>query len=336
MRIVLTGCSGYIGSRLAPRLAAAGHEIIGIDRAPLPSPLPLARFIQTDLLEPPAYATALEGADLICHLAAAKGDWGISAEEYARDNVEATRSLIGAAEKAGCGRWIFYSTVSVLGPSEAPLSEQAPRRAINDYGESKARAEELYEAYAARRGAQIINIRPSVVYGPENPWNTNVYRLTDAIWRNRFLMIGRGREVKTTSYIDNLLDAHMFLLERAAYPAEGKMDPYHYVDEPACTTAGLVAAISAKLGKKAPSIRLPLAVASPLALVGDAAAALTGLDLPITSARVRKFCTATNFSSEKIRRLGFVQRWSNDEALQATVDWYLTTHASRPVRVKAA
>ena len=321
MKIVLTGCSGYVASRLAPRLRRAGHELTGIDRAPPPPALELDRFTPADLLEPDSYRSALAGADLICHLAAAKGDWGISEAEYERDNVAATRALIEAAHSAGVRRWIFYSTVSALGPSDIPIPEESPRRPANAYGRSKAKCEELYERYLADNpDAHLLNIRPSVVYGPDNPWNTNIFRLIDAIHRNRFLMIGRGGEVKTTSFIDNLVEAQLFLMER--HGGGSGIDTYHYVDAPALTTAELVARIHALLGKRPLGLRLPLALASPLALVGDAAAALTGIDLPITSARVRKFCTSTNFSSEKVRRFGYAQPVSNDEALRRTVEWY--------------
>ena len=323
MRIVLTGSSGYVGSRLAPRLKAEGHYVVGIDRAPPPAGVPLDDCVVSDLLEPQLYRGSLAGADLICHLAAAKGDWGISDEEYQRDNVEATRALLEAAHAEGARNWIFYSTVSALGPSAEPIGEASPRRPVNAYGRSKAECEALYERYLAGvPEARIVNIRPSVVYGPHNPWNTNIFRLIDAIWRRRFVMIGRGGEVKTTSFIENLLDAHMFLMNREAPDARG-METWHYVDSPALATAELVEAIYPMLGKRPPRARLPLALASPLALVGDAAAALTGIDFPITSARVRKFCTATNFSSDKIRSAGFTQRWSNEAALKATVDWYL-------------
>ena len=94
------------------------------------------------------------------------------------------------------------------------------------------------------------------------------------------------------------------------------------MDEPGETTAELVARICRLLGRQRPTFRLPLALAGPLALVGDAAASLLGVDLPITSARVRKFCTATNFSAGAIREQGYVQRIDNGEALRRTVAWY--------------
>lgn len=327
MRILLTGSSGYIGRKLAPRLKQEGHEIVGIDRARAENAA-LDRFIECDLLQPEYYADAAREADLICHLAAAKGDWGISDAEYHRDNVEATRSLIETARGGRAKQWLFYSTVSVLGPSRAPLDENASPRPTNAYGRSKAACEQMLRSYAEEEAdIQVIALRPSVVFGPDNPWNTNIFRLIDAIYRNRFLMIGRGAEVKTTSYIENLIDAHMHLIRRRAGIGRG-MEIFHYVDSPAESTAALVDNIYNVLEKKRPKLRLPLGLASPIALAGDAAAALTGVDLPITSARVRKFCTATNFAAEKIRALGYEQRIPNELALRRTIDWYLATKAN--------
>lgn len=329
MRIVVTGVAGYIGRSLVERLHAQGHHVIGLDRSAWQGPK-LERFVRCDLLEPSSYADLLAGADCICHLAAAKGDWGISEAEYFRDNLQATRALLEAAERANVHRWVFYSTVSVLGPSDVPLDESAARRPANPYGASKAGCEELYEQYLTRNPrASVVTIRPSVVFGPDNPWNTNIFRLIESIYHKRFVMIGAGAAVKTTSYIENLLDAHMLLMERQLAAVRAGIEIYHYVDEPAESTAKLVQRIYRHLNKRAPRLRLPLALASPLALAGDAAARVLKIDLPITSARIRKFCTGTNFASDAIRRAGYAQRVDNDEAMRRTVDWYLHSYLQR-------
>lgn len=329
MRVGVTGAAGYIGRRLVERLRLAGHDVLAIDREPPAEPTARS-FLRCDLTDATAYEGALSGLDLLCHLAAAKGDWGISEDEYRRDNVVATEMLLDCARRAGIRRWIFYSTVSVLGPSEVALDEHAPRRPANPYGASKAECEVLFERYVTQESdARVLVIRPSVVFGPGNPDNTNIFRLIDAINRNRFVMIGRGREVKTTSYIDNLLDAHLFLMERDTRKPSNGIEVFHYVDRPGETTAELVARIYALLGRRSPGLRIPLALAAPLALAGDAAAKLLTVDLPITSARVRKFCTATNFDARAIRAEGFVQRIGNEEALRETVAWYLSQPTSR-------
>lgn len=113
------------------------------------------------------------------HLAAAKGDWGISREEYYRDNLETTRVLLREGRKAGVTDWVFYSRVSTMGPSETPIPEDAGSDPINPYGGSKPEAEKLFRQFADENSAaRILVVRPSVVYGPGNPSSTNIYRLT--------------------------------------------------------------------------------------------------------------------------------------------------------------
>ena len=318
MKILLTGSSGYIGSSIIPHLKARGHVVVGFDRRP-PTSQAIDEHFQGDLLDRALLEQALAGVETVMHLAAAKGDWGISTGEYVRDNVEATRRVIDAGRGQDVKRWIFYSTVAALGPSDAPLGEKAPFSPAIPYGASKAEAERLFLRFAKKDDqAEILIIRPSVVFGPGNPANTNIYRLIDAIHRGRFVMIGNGSKIKTTSYIDNLVAAHIFLMGRMAPGVQ----TYIYVDQPPLSTGQLVSRISQLLGRRRASWHLPLSIVKPVAYVADALAALTGLDLPITAARIQKFCTGTNFDPSAIHRLGFQQPVSSDDALRATIAWY--------------
>jgi nucleoside-diphosphate-sugar epimerase len=319
MTSLLTGSSGYIGSRLVPDLRKRGHSIQGVDRD-VKDVNGLKSFVHGDLCNPHVAREAADGVDQILHLAAAKGDWGISEEEYYRDNVEATRVLIEAGKEAGVKDWVFYSTVSVMGPSHEAIGEQAEFDPINPYGASKAEAEKLFHQLAEEDPeARVLIIRPSVVYGPGNPDSTNIYRLIDAIHNNRFAMVGPGEAIKSTSYIDNLLAATRFLMNRM----ERGVQTYIYVDEPALSTGQLVERIYKLLGKEPPSWHIPLSVASPIATVSDFAASMTGIDFPITAARIEKFNRSTNFDASAIRALGFHQPISNNAALRATVEWHL-------------
>ncbi|MCG8434473.1 MAG: NAD(P)-dependent oxidoreductase, partial [Gammaproteobacteria bacterium] len=259
---------------------------------------------------------------------AAKGDWGISKQEYYRDNLQATETLLEAAKQSQIKKWFFYSTVSVLGPSKIPLAEESPRRPINAYGASKTECEELFEQYFAQEpGVNIVIVRPSVVFGPGNPWNTNIFRLIDTIYRRRFIMIGNGEDVKTTSYIENLIEAHMFLMHRQMNNNQSGVEIFHYVDEPQEKTHEIIEAIYQNLDRKYSRLRLPLWFASPIARISDVLASILNIDFPITSARIEKFCTPTNFSSQAIRKLGFVQKVSNDQAIKETIDSYIREHS---------
>ena len=319
MATLLTGSSGYIGSRLAPLVAQRGAKVRGVDRV-ADTNLQVNSLIQGDLCNPTVAQEAVEGVDQILHLAAAKGDWGISEEEYYRDNLEATRVLIEVGQAAGVKDWVFYSTVSVMGPSREAIGEEASFAPMNPYGASKAEAEQLFRELAAEDpDARVLIIRPSVVYGPGNPDSTNIYRLIDAIYRRRFVMVGSGEAIKSTSYIENLLDATLFLMQRM----KPGVQTYIYVDEPALTTGQLVERIYHMLGKQKPSWHLPLSVASPIAKVSDVMAAVSGIDFPITAARIEKFNRSTNFDGSAIRAGGFEQPVSNEAALQETIAWHL-------------
>ena len=319
MDILLTGSSGYIGTRLADRFNEQGAVVYGVDREPCDGGS-LSSAVTGDLLDGSTLEHMNKDVDCICHLAAAKGDWGISEEEYYRDNLEATRAVIEAGVEAGVKDWVFYSTVSTLGPHHEAVGEDAEFNAINPYGASKAEAEKLFHQLAEDDPeARVVIIRPSVVYGPGNPPSTNIYRLVDAIYNRRFAMVGPGDAIKSTSYIENLLEATLFLMERM----ERGVQTYIYVDEPALTTGVLVERIYKLLGKSPPSWHIPLSIASPIATVSDWAADLTGIDFPITAARIEKFNRSTNFDASKIREEGFEQPVSNKEALQKTVEWHL-------------
>jgi nucleoside-diphosphate-sugar epimerase len=326
--LLITGSSGYIGGYLTSALQSAERRVCGVDRVEKDAS-DLNRFTKGDLTNPGVCETALEGVEIVLHLAAAKGDWGISRAEYYRDNLEATRALIEAGKNAGVKNWVFYSTVSVMGPSHAPAGEEAAFDPINPYGASKAEAEKLFHQLAAEDPeARVLVVRPSVVYGPANPSSTNIYRLVDAIYRNRFVMVGPGEAIKSTSYIDNLIDATFFLMERM----ERGVQTYIYVDEPALTTGELVRRIYRLLGKTPPRWSLPLSLAAPLAKGADVLASVTGIDFPITAARIEKFNRSTNFDGSAIRELGFRQSVNNQEALSETVAWHLQSEYGAQMR----
>jgi nucleoside-diphosphate-sugar epimerase len=321
-KILLTGCSGYIGRSLVHLLKQKRFPVVGLDRKPYPdTPAILDGFIQGDLRDDTVLKRIPDDVGMVCHLAAAKDDWGLSDKEYFEDNVTATRKLLhSAGGQRGIKNWVFFSTVGVLGPSAAALNESAPHAPQGAYGESKAQGEILFRQFAeSESSTRITIIRPSVVFGPNNPKNTNIYRLIESIHANRFIMVGKGDAIKATSYIENLVAATFFLIDQMT---EG-VQTFIYVDDPKLSTASMVRQICGLLQKRPPKWSLPLRIAAPLAHVADIAAAVTRTDFPITSARINKFCRPTNFDASSLRNLGFKQPVSMDDALRRTVEWYL-------------
>ncbi len=327
MRLLVTGSAGFIGSALAPLLAAAGHQVAGADRRSGDG-LGLERQVRGDLLDPSVLEDALDGpdpernpgVDAVLHLAAAKDDWGLAPEEFHRDNIELTEKLVESGGRRGVESWIFLSTVAVIGPSSEAATEETPAEATDPYGGSKVAGERLFRELARQDPAVRVGVlRPSIVYGPGNYPYTNIYRLIEALHTGRFVMIGRGETLKTFSYVENLNAATVWLLEHL----RPGVQTYICVDEPRLTTRHLVDRLCDLLGRRPPRAYLPRWIAEPLAWPADLAARWTGINFPITAARVRKFCTPTNYDPAALLAAGFDPPVDNDEALRRTVEWHL-------------
>lgn len=319
MNVLVTGCSGYIGGVLSRKLSSRGHRVIGVDRRPYEGQS-VDTFVHGDLCDHSVASDSVVDAEAVFHLAASRTDWGVSEEEYFRDNVRATRTLLEAGTEHDVQRWFFYSSVAAMGTEADPPDESAELRPQGPYGRSKAEAESLFRRLTKEDGEQeVVILRPSAVYGPPDPGDTNVFRLIDAIYRHRFVMVGDGDTRKTTSYIENVVAATLFLSKRMSSGVE----TFIYVDEPVLKTGELVQRIYELLGRDGPHLRVPQNLAAMVGRVLGVAGDLFFVDIPITGDRIEKFCRETYFDGSALRREGFEQPVDNRTALQRTVEWYL-------------
>lgn len=325
--IVVTGSSGYIGSALVDRLLTdPTRRVIGVDRtASARAPSPNFGFVRCDLSAPGStlQSDAFDDTGCVVHLAAARGDWAIGEDEYWRDNLQATRGLLQAPWAGGVPHWVFTSSVSVYGPADQPLTEDAPLAPIGPYGQSKLASEQLIRQFIAERGLAGRVIRPSAVFGPGHPANTNVYKLIEALRRWPLPLIGGGRNRKTVTYLPNLLD----LIEWCMHDmAAGERDcrVYNFVEEPVQTVAELIAALRAAGIRPARSFAVPLGLVVAAAYPVWGLARLIGTDLRITPERVRKYAASTWYDASLLRRAGFTPKVGLAEALNRTAQWHLS------------
>jgi nucleoside-diphosphate-sugar epimerase len=297
----------------------AGETVVGVDRE-TGTPPSVDEFVEGDIAREPIRERALNEADAIFHLAAAKDDWGIDDDTFFFENLEVTRRLIEDARERDIHDWIFYSSVAAMGSGDEPRSEEASLEPNGAYGTSKMKAERLFREYAEEvPEMSCVILRPSIIFGPGHFSYTNVHRLIEAVRGNRFLMVGEGQAIKTTSYIENVIAATLYLWERRSKGIQ----TYIYVDEPVRTTEELVDDIYRLLDKRRPGVRIPLGLAKSVAWVADVAADWAGINFPITAARIEKFNTSTNYDASAIREEGFEQLVGIEEALRKTVKWHL-------------
>lgn len=226
----------------------------------------------------------------------------------------------------GVREWVFFSTVAVLGPGGEARDEFATHAPTTPYGASKAAAEDLFQTWVrSDPRIAVAIIRPSAVYGPENPPSTNVFRLIETLRSRKFIMVGSGATRKTTSYIGNVIAAALHVNDRL----RPGIQVYNCVDQPVWTTGELVKEICELLRRDRPTWSVPLGPARALARVFDWAGSALRIDFPITSARINKFCAPTNYSPEHLRRTGFTQPVDNHNALRLTVDWHIEPRPDR-------
>jgi GlcNAc-P-P-Und epimerase len=320
MNICITGGSGFIGTYFCNSLAAAGHQITVIDLIKPAADLPHARFVQGDIRDPVAVADALADCQTLINLAAAHHDFGIAHDTYFSVNEMGSQVLCDAMDARGVRDAIFYSTVAVYGTAPEPHHEHSPCKPDSPYGASKLAGEKVFQKWTEKGGGrQCLVIRPTVTFGRHN--FANMYSLIRQIYRNRFMQVGRGTNIKSLSYVENIVAATLYLWQKPGRPA---FDVYNFIDKPDLTSREISEAIYEALGRKVPSMRIPLGAALLAALPFDVAIALTGKNLPISGARVKKlFNTQTKFEADRLAQSGFKTDISLREGIRRMVDWYV-------------
>lgn len=300
MKIAITGGEGFIGQRLIPILAAAGHECLIIDKV---------HANPVDVRDLPRLTDALRGVEAIYHLAAEHADNVTPVSLYHDVNVQGMKNLLDAADANGIKRIIFTSSFAVYGLNTGCPNEDAPVRPFNEYGKTKWEAEEVLQGWGAKNpDAKITIVRPVVVFGEGN--RGNVYNLIDQMARGRFMMVGSGRNKKSIAYVGNVADFLSFLLPRDAH-----MEIFNYADKPDLDMKDFVSVIYAKLGRPAPSFAIPYAVGLTGGFGLDVVSRLTGKKFPISAVRIQKFCADTVSDSSRAMSSGFAPRYSLEEGL---------------------
>lgn len=306
-RVLVVGGSGFIGTRLTSRLIQLGHDVTIFDKAA--SALHASRVILGDVRDAAALRDAVDGFDSIVGLAAEHRDDVRPTSLYDEVNVGGAQNLVDAAAGAGVRRIVFVSSVAVYGLAQPHADESAPLRPDTPYGRSKALAEHVHARWAdSAPGRSLLTLRPVVVFGEGN--RGNVHRLAEQIRRGRFAMVGAGSNRKSMAYVGNLVE----FIAQHLDGAPGSI-VLNYADAPDYSTAELVTRLAALFGRTPPAWHLPYGPALAAAHAMDALAFLLRRPLPISAARVRKFCAPTQVSIAALEATGFARPCSLDEAL---------------------
>lgn len=313
--ILLTGGSGFIGGHF--HNAIPQDQIINLDLNK-PSFDYKSTFVQGDIRIKADIERAIAGKkiDLILSLAAKHHDFGIGHDEYFDTNEDATKIICEVATENNIKDIIFFSSVAVYGIRPEVSTEDMAPAPDGPYGASKLAGEKVLESWAAADPSRrVLIIRPTLVFGANNMANMrNLIRQIDS---GLYFHLGKADNVKSIAYVENIVAATLFLRENM----KPGISIYNYADEPQLTTRQIGETIAAALKRKI-RITVPTSLGIMMGLPFDLVIKLTGKNLPISTARIKKLGTQTYHSAKKLFSEGFKPRFTTTDGLTKMVQWY--------------
>ena len=220
--ILLTGSSGYLGSRIAHALVERGEAFRVLVRDPAKLGLVPAEarceIVAGDLLDKDAVAKALSGVKQVIHSAALVKMWVRDREDFWRVNVDGLKSLLEAADRAGVERVVYTSSFLAAGASSDLTASEGLQNYgpySNEYEETKAQALDWLRDQGFAR-FPVVALLPGVVYGPGPPTEGNlVGGMMRQYLSGRFPgLLGSGEQRWSFAYIAEVVQAHLAALEK--------------------------------------------------------------------------------------------------------------------------
>ena len=317
---LVTGASGFIGGRLAERLATEeGVRVRGMFRrakkAERLKTLPL-EIVQADLLDLESLRQAIDGCDLAFHCAAVVQETG-DRNEFFDTNVKGTENVLRVSRDAGVKKFIHFSSVSVYGMNPPDrVDETTPFEPCgNLYCDTKIAAEKAVWAAHDEARLPVVVIRPANVYGPySSSWTLRPIKLINS---GQMILINGGTGLCNYVYIDNLLDATIAATKRD----ESVGEVYLVSDGMPVTWKEFFGYYGQMAGK--PKMRsVPEWVGKIIGLGMEISSKLTGKPPKITREAVGFLTRKARCNIEKARHeLGFQPRFSLEEGMQLTERW---------------
>ena len=225
MKVLVTGSCGYVGSLLCPQLLAEGYEVVGYDTQWFGDGFwshsnEHAKLIKGDIRDIKSFSAAAYGCDAVIHLACISNDTCCQLDEAlsTRINYDAFEPLVVAAKACGVRRFIYCSSSSVYGISNAPdVTEDHPLIPLTLYNKYKGLCEPLLFKHQSEN-FQCVVIRPATVcgYAPRQRFDLTVNVMTrDAICKGKITVFG-GEQKRPNLHIKDMCDVYKLLLTAPA------------------------------------------------------------------------------------------------------------------------
>lgn len=327
-RVLVTGATGFIGSRVVPALLEAGaEEVRCLVRSPeRAAALPragdtrVARVVG-DLTRPESLAGIAEGCDTVVHLAA-EGHVSAQSEEafqrFLAINVAGTEALIrGVAETGGVERFVHFSSTAAMGLIEKPVVSEADEpQPATPYQRSKRQSEITALETGRELGVPVVVLRPCMVYGPGGLGE--FHKMARLMRKGRFPKVGRGGNLTPLVHVEDVAQAAVLAASRG-----GAFETYLVASERSPALDKLRAWIMEGWAEKAAYPYVPAPVMFAAAWGFEVLGRLTGRAPLATRRNIANTVFDRVFSIEKARReLGYQPAVDLHEGVVETVRWF--------------
>lgn len=256
MRYAVTGATGFVGGELARQLVADGHDVIALVRSPAKAG-ELSRLgvelVPGDLDDRDALDRLLPGADGLFHVAGWYKLGQRDATPGQRVNVEGTRHVLQAAQRAGTAKVVYTSTLAVNSDTRGQVVDETYRyrgRHLSEYDRTKAEAHELANGLAAE-GVPVVIVMPGGIYGPGD--TSQVGELIARVVAGKRAEAPRGGGELTWAHVSDVARGHILAMER------GRVGESYMLAGDRATLAELLQRAARIAGTRAP-ILVPTAV----------------------------------------------------------------------------
>jgi 2-alkyl-3-oxoalkanoate reductase len=316
MKALVTGATGFVGSHLVEALHRRGDEITALVRSPSKAAAlePLGvRLVTGDLDDPASLARAVQGQELVFHVAGLVA--ARSESEFLRCNRDGTASLLAAGTAAGISRFVLVSSMAAGGPATPgrPLTGTEPARPVTAYGRSKLAAESAVTTSAL----PWVILRPPTVYGPRDREVLKVFRMARLGVAPVF---GDGSQQLSAVHGADLAQA----LVAAGTAAQTCGKVYYPCHPEVSTSAAFVQAVGAAMGRRLSLVPIPGSVGRVLLAVTEASARIAGQTTILTRDKANEFFQEawTGDPAPLTRDSGWRAGYDLTTGLADTYRWY--------------